>query len=324
MESFNDIAAGVIETEIEGLAALGSLLRNKDSALAHAVNDAVARLAGLQGRIILTGMGKSGHVARKIAATFASTGAAAVFVHPAEASHGDLGMITDQDMILALSNSGETEELRDILAYARRFAIPLIVMTSGAGSTLAQAGDVCLLLPAVKEAGATTPAPTTTTTMMMALGDALAVALLRENGVTARDFQAFHPGGRLGAALKRVTDLMHHREMPLCGAGDDAETAIRKITSGGFGCVGIVDSDGALVGIVTDGDLRRHLQKLSRGAKVTEIMTKDPHVVQEESVAAEALALFSDRKITAVFIVDEDRRPLGLLHVHDCLEVGVL
>lgn len=324
MNSFNDIAADVIETEIEGLASLGALLRDKESALAGAVNDAVARLAGLRGRIILTGMGKSGHVARKIAATFASTGAAAAFVHPAEASHGDLGMITDQDMILALSNSGETEELRDILAYARRFAIPLIAMTSGAGSTLANAGDVCLLLPNVKEAGATTPAPTTTTTMMMALGDALAVALLRENGVTAKDFQAFHPGGRLGAALKRVTDLMHHREMPLCKAEDDADTAIRTITNGGFGCVGVVGSDGALVGIVTDGDLRRHLQKLSRGAKVSEIMTRDPHVVRKESVAAEALALFSDRKITAVFIVDKERRPLGLLHVHDCLAVGVL
>ncbi len=324
MNRFNDMAADVVETEIAGLSALAARLRDDKSDLAAAVNDAVARIAALKGRLILTGMGKSGHVARKIAATFASTGTAATFVHPAEASHGDLGMIAREDIVLALSNSGETEELRDILAFAQRFAIPLIVMTTGAGSTLAQAGDVRLVLPRATEAGASTPAPTTTTTMMMALGDALAVALLRKKGVTAQDFKAFHPGGRLGAALKRVTDLMHHKEMPLCNGDDAVETAVDIISSSGFGCVGVVDADGVLVGMVTDGDLRRHFTRSLKGARVADIMTENPHVVGETSVAAEALALFSDRKITAVFIVDGERRPLGLLHVHDCLEVGVV
>ncbi len=324
MDEYSEIAAGVIETEIEGLTALTGQLRDAKSNLAIAVNESVAQLADLKGRLILTGMGKSGHVARKIAATFASTGTAASFVHPAEASHGDLGMIVRDDIVLALSNSGETGELSDVLAYVQRFAIPLIVMTTGAGSTLAQAGDISLVLPKAAEAGASTPAPTTTTTMMMALGDALAIALLRKKGVTAQDFRAFHPGGRLGAALKRVTDLMHHKEMPLCKGEDGVDHAIDIITKSGFGCAGVVDGAGALVGMVTDGDLRRHFSRSLSGARVAEIMTKNPHVVREDSVAAEALALFADRKITAVFIVDEKQRPLGIVHVHDCLDVGVV
>ncbi len=324
MDKFNETAADVVQTEIEGLSALAALLRDGTSELAAAANDAVARIAALKGRLILTGMGKSGHVARKIAATFASTGTAASFVHPAEASHGDLGMIAREDMVLALSNSGETEELRDVLAYVRRFAIPLIVMTAGPRSTLAQAGDVRLILPPAAEACAATPAPTTTTTMMMALGDALAIALLQNKGVTAQDFRAFHPGGRLGAALKRVTDLMHHKEMPLCKGDDPVARAVDIITKSGFGCVGVVDAEGVLIGMVTDGDLRRHFSRSLSDARVAEIMTRNPHVVGEDSVAAEALALFSDRKITAVFIVDAARRPLGLLHVHDCLDVGVV
>ncbi len=324
MDKFNETAAAVVETEIEGLSALVAVLRDDENDLAAAVNDAVARIAVLKGRLILTGMGKSGHVARKIAATFASTGTAATFVHPAEASHGDLGMIAREDIVLALSNSGETEELRDILAYVRRFGIPLIVMTAQPRSTLAQAGDVRLTLPEATEACATTPAPTTTTTMMMALGDALAVALLRKKGVTAQDFQAFHPGGRLGAALKRVTDLMHHKKMPLCKGDDPVDHAVDIITNSGFGCVGVIDTDGALIGMVTDGDLRRHFSRSLSGARVADIMTKNPHVVGEDSVAAEALALFSDRKITAVFIVDAKQHPLGLVHVHDCLDIGVV
>lgn len=324
MDKFSDIAAGVIEIEIEGLAGLADLLRDPRSALAIAVNDAVGRLADLKGRLILTGMGKSGHVARKIAATFASTGTPASFVHPAEASHGDLGMIARADMVLALSNSGETGELGDVLAYVQRFAIPLIVMTTGAGSTLAKAGDVRLVLPKAIEAGASTPAPTTSTTMMMALGDALAIALLRQKGVTAEDFHAFHPGGRLGAALKRVTDLMHHKEMPLCKGDDAIEHAVDIITQSGFGCAGVIDDAGALVGMVTDGDLRRHFRRSLSGSRVADIMTNNPHVVRQDSVAAEALALFADRKITAVFIVDEKKHPLGIVHVHDCLAAGVV
>lgn len=324
MDKISDIAAGVIKTEIEGLTALADLLRDSSSDLAIAVNDAIALLANLNGRLILTGMGKSGHVARKIAATFASTGTAASFVHPAEASHGDLGMITREDIVLALSNSGETGELGDVLAYVQRFGIALIVMTTGAESTLAQAGDVRLVLPKAPEAGASTPAPTTSTTMMMALGDALAIALLRKKGVTAQDFHAFHPGGRLGAALKRVTDLMHHKEMPLCKGNDDVSHAVDIITNSGFGCAGVTDETGVLIGMVTDGDLRRHFSRSLAGLRVADIMTKNPHVVREDSVAAEALALFADRKITAVFIVDAKQRPLGIVHVHDCLAVGVV
>ncbi len=324
MKNFADIAAEVINTEIEGLSALGALLRDQKSDLSMAVNETVSRLAELNGRLILSGMGKSGHVARKVAATFASTDTAASFVHPGEASHGDLGMITRDDMVMALSNSGETAELGDILAYAQRFGIPLIAMTTGANSTLARAADVALVLPAATEACAATPAPTTTTTMMMALGDALAVALLQEKGVTAEKFRSFHPGGRLGAALKRVTDLMHHTQMPLCKGEDAVERAVEIITTSGFGCVGVVDANGALVGMVTDGDLRRHFSRSLSNARVADIMTKDPHVVAEGAVAAEALALFADRKITAVFIVDAARKPLGLLHVHDCLEIGVI
>ena len=324
MKSFNKIAAEVIETEIDGLNALIDVLGSKDSPFAAAFNAAVERCAALQGRLIATGMGKSGHVARKIAATFASTGTPASFVHPAEASHGDLGMISRDDLILALSYSGETAELSDILAYSRRFAIPLIVMTGGEASTLARAGDVCLILPEATEACAVTRAPTTTTTMMMALGDALAVAVLRQKGVTAQDFHAYHPGGRLGAALKRVTDLMHHKEMPLCSGGDSVERAVEIITAGSFGCVGVLDNEGRLAGMITDGDLRRHFSRPLRDETAADIMTRNPHVVGEDSVAADALALFSDRKITAVFIVDEERRPKGLLHVHDCLSVGVM
>ena len=324
MKKHAEIAADVIETEIAGLTALVALLRDGDSGFSAAVAEAINLLAGLEGRLILTGMGKSGHVARKIAATFASTGTAASFVHPGEASHGDLGMITRDDIVVALSNSGETAELGDIVAYVQRFSIPLIVMTGRSASTLARAATISLVLPDAEEACATTPAPTTTTTMMMALGDALAVALLQEKGVTAGDFRSFHPGGRLGAALKRVTDLMHHTQIPLCKGEDSVEHAVDIITTSGFGCAGVVDAKGVLIGMVTDGDLRRHFRSSLSEARVADIMTRDPHVVLEDSVAAEALALFSDRKITAVFIVNAARHPLGLLHVHDCLEIGVI
>ncbi len=318
------IAAAAIRTEIDGLAALADAMTDGDSALARAFDAAAAACADVKGRLIVTGMGKSGHVARKIAATFASTGAPASFVHPAEASHGDLGMISRDDIVIALSNSGETPELGDVIAYAGRFDIPLIAMTSGADSALAQAAAMRLILPPAKEACAVTGAPTTSTAMMMALGDALAVTILQRKGFTATDFHTFHPGGRLGAALKRVSDLMHHKEMPLCGPQDTVERAVKAINAGGFGCVGAVDEDGRLVGIVTDGDLRRHYDRHVVDARVADIMTPGPQVVTPDSLAAEALALFSERKITAVFIVDEDNRPLGLLHVHDCLSIGVI
>lgn len=324
MSHANQIAVGVIETEIAGLAALADALRDGDRALAQAFDAATQRCEAVKGRLIVTGMGKSGHVARKIAATFASTGAPASFVHPAEASHGDLGMISREDVIIALSNSGETPELEDIIGYAGRFDIPLIAITSGEGSALALASDICLTLPTAVEACAITRAPTTSTAMMLALGDALAVAILQRKGFTASDFHNFHPGGKLGAALKRVTDLMHHKKMPLCKPEDKVEQAVASITAAGFGCVGAVDKEGRLVGIVTDGDLRRHYTSPLSDTQVKDIMTKDPQVVTEDSLAAEALALFTERKITAVFIVDAKRKPLGLLHVHDCLSIGVI
>lgn len=324
MSNAAQTAADVIETEMAGLAALQRALRGLSDPLARAFEAAVALVENATGRIIVTGMGKSGHVGRKIAATLASTGAPASFVHPGEASHGDLGMIGRGDIILALSNSGETPELGDIIAYAGRFDIPLIAITSDAESALARASAVQLILPAAQEACAVTRAPTTSTTMMVALGDALAVAVLRRKGFTASDFHNFHPGGKLGAALKRVTDLMHHKEMPLCRPQDTVEQAVAIITETGFGCVGAVDESGKLVGMVTDGDLRRHFGRSLSAARVGDIMTRDPLVVAEDSLAAEALALLSARKITAVFIVDAGCKPLGLLHVHDCLSVGVV
>ena len=317
------IGREIIATEICGLEALHAVLA-EDGSFASAFDGATELLLKNKGRVIVTGMGKSGHVARKIASTLASTGTQAAFVHPGEASHGDLGMISADDVILALSSSGETSELGDIIGYAGRFNIPLIAMTFGAQSTLARAGDVSLILPDAREACAITGAPTTSTTMMMALGDAFAVTILRRKGFTASNFHQFHPGGKLGAALMRVTDLMHHTDMPLCKPDDHVAHAVENISAKGFGCVGVIDGDGVLIGIVTDGDLRRHFNQPLSDARVKDIMTASPQVVRETSLAAEALSLLSARKITAVFIVDEQRRPLGLLHVHDCLSIGVI
>ena len=324
MTRAHSTAADVIRTEIAGLAALADAMADGDAPLARAFDAAADACAAVRGRLIVTGMGKSGHVARKIAATFASTGAPATFVHPAEASHGDLGMISRDDIVIALSNSGETPELGDVIAYAGRFDIPLIAITSGAESALAGAADTRLILPPAREACAVTGAPTTSTAMMLALGDALAVTILQRKGFTASDFHDFHPGGKLGAALKRVGDLMHHTQTPLCGPQDSVTRAVAVINAGGFGCVGVVDDGGELVGIVTDGDLRRHYSDHSDDVRVADIMTPGPQVVTEDSLAAEALALFTERKITAVFIVDAANKPLGLLHVHDCLSIGVI
>ncbi len=320
----NKYGLEVVATEINGLEALRAALTAEENGLAKAFDAVISLLLANNGRVTVTGIGKSGHVARKIAATLASTGAPSSFVHPSEASHGDLGMIGRGDMIIALSNSGETAELGDIIAYAGRFGIPLVAMTSGAGSTLARAADIALILPPAREACAITRAPTTSTTMMMALGDALAVTVLRRKGFTANEFHQFHPGGKLGAALKRVTDLMHHTSMPLCGPDEKVSSAVEIITQMGFGCVGVTNGEGALIGIVTDGDLRRHFRAALNDARVEEVMTRDPQTVRETSLAAEALSLLSERKITAVFIVNEAHHPLGLLHVHDCLSVGVV
>ncbi|HNR77283.1 MAG TPA: KpsF/GutQ family sugar-phosphate isomerase, partial [Parvularculaceae bacterium] len=245
-------------------------------------------------------------------------------VHPGEASHGDLGMISREDGVLALSKSGETEEMSDLLAYARRFSVPVAAITFGAGSTLAKAADARLILPEAEEACDETRAPTTSTTMMMAVGDAIAVALLRDKNFTAKDFHGFHPRGNLGAALRRVKDLMHGPDqLPLCIESAPLEDAVRTLSKAGFGCVGIVSRDGALVGILTDGDLRRAFGDVDEGTPVEKIMTRAPKTVSPETLAGEALGILSRGKITALFVT-ENGKPVGLLHVHDCLSTGVL
>lgn len=317
------ISVEVLETEKAGLDALIQALASDDAPLAGAVNDAVQTIFDAKGRTIVTGMGKSGHIARKIAATLASTGTSALYVHPGEASHGDLGMIEDDDVVIALSNSGETPELGDIIGYCGRFDIPLVGMTSGAGSTLAEAANIRLIVPKSPEACGITKAPTTSTTQMLALGDALSVALLRKKGFSERDFHTFHPGGKLGAGLKRVTDLMHHKKMPLCRPDTPFSTVVTTITDGGFGCCGVLQGE-RLIGIITDGDIRRALASDAAGQTAESLMTRNPRTIQEDGLAAEALSMLSEHKITALFIVNTEQAPVGLLHVHDCLAIGVV
>ncbi|MDH3472559.1 MAG: KpsF/GutQ family sugar-phosphate isomerase [Rhodospirillales bacterium] len=319
----SDLSAGrrVLELEAAGLGALGQALDGGFVA-------AVERILGIDGRVVVSGMGKSGHVARKIAATLASTGTPALYVHPGEASHGDLGMITRHDAVLALSNSGNTPELSDIVAYSRRFGICLIGMTSVAGSPLAEQADVALILPKTAEACPMGLAPTTSTTMMMALGDALAIALLERRGFSAQDFQVFHPGGTLGSKLLRVSDVMQRpATLPLCRTDTAmAEAVIAMTRSSGelrsFGCVGIVDENGLLIGIISDGDLRRHMQPDLLERRAGEVMTKGPKTIRPQALVAEALGFMNEIKITSLFVV-EDGRPVGFLHMHDCLQAGV-
>jgi len=314
-----EVARGVLGTEAAGLRALAAALDGSFAA-------AVELLEAASGRVVVSGMGKSGHIGRKIAATFASTGTPALFVHPAEASHGDLGMIVPGDAVLALSNSGETAELADLIAHARRFALPLLAITGGAGSALAQAADVALVLPAAPEACPMGLAPTTSTTMQLALGDALAVALLTRRGFGPVDFRNFHPGGRLGARLRRVRELMHAGpEMPLAPPDTVMDAALLLMTEKRFGCLGVVGADGRLIGIVTDGDLRRAMGPTLLSRRVGEIMTASPLTIGPEALAAEALHNMNagPRPVTALFVVDAERRPLGVLHVHDLLRAGL-
>jgi len=316
-----EIAREVLKFESDGLAALSEAFSGD---LGENFLKAMEQIKSVKGRVIVTGMGKSGHVGRKIAATLSSTGMPAMFVHPGEASHGDLGMITRDDVILALSKSGETAELSDLLAFAGRFSIPVISITGGGGSTLANASDIVLQLPPVPEACGETRAPTTSTTMTIALGDALAVALLRDKGFTSDNFQDFHPGGNLGAALRRVSDLMHGDNLPLCRPEATLGEAVKIIGQGGFGCVGITSLDGLLAGILTDGDVRRLVGRGITDGTVSDVMTADPVTITPQTLAGEALALMSDDKITALFVIDDKGKPVGLLHVHDCLSSGVL
>lgn len=311
-------ARRTLRTEAQGLTALAD-------SLGAPFMEAIIRLSGVKGRVVVSGMGKSGHVARKIAATMASTGTASFFVHPGEASHGDLGMITRDDAVIALSNSGETTELSDIIAFTRRYSIPLIAMTGKAESTLAREADVALVLPKVSEACPHGLAPTTSTTLMLALGDALAVALLERAGFTAADFRTFHPGGKLGQRLMKVADVMHKaEEVPLCGPGVPMSEALMVMTGKRFGCVGVVDAGtGALAGIVTDGDLRRHMGGDLLSRTVGEVMTRNPKAVPPTLLAAEALGMMNAAKVTTLFVVDEANCPVGILHIHDLLRAEV-
>jgi len=314
-----DVARRVLATEAAGLRALAASL---DAGFARAVD----LLAGVTGRVVVSGMGKSGHVARKIAATFASTGTPALFVHPAEASHGDLGMVVPGDAALVLSNSGETAELADLIAHARRFGLPLIGITARGASALAGAADVALLLPAAAEACPMGLAPTTSTTMQVALGDALAVALVTRRGFTAADFRDFHPGGKLGAKLRLVRDLMHGGDaMPLAAPATLMDRALLLITEKRFGCLGVVDADGRLAGIITDGDLRRAMGPDLFLRPAHAVMTASPQTIGPDALAAEALHVMNarERPITALFVVDAGHRPLGILHVHDLLRAGL-
>ncbi|HKS88888.1 MAG TPA: KpsF/GutQ family sugar-phosphate isomerase [Stellaceae bacterium] len=311
------MARRVIGAEIEGLE---QLARSLDGAFVAALD----LCAAAKGRLIVTGIGKPGHVARKIAATLASTGSPAQFVHPAEASHGDLGMIGVNDAVLVLSNSGESDELAAIVSYSRRFKIPLVAITGGAGSALAEAADVVLLLPRAAEACPMGLAPTTSTTMMLALGDALAMALLERKGFSSADFRTFHPGGKLGRRLLRVGDIMHAGDaVPLIGADAAMSEAILVMTAKSFGCVGVCDGGGRLVGVITDGDLRRHMNGRLLARTVGEIMHREPKTITAAHLAAEALGLMNRSAITALFVVDDERRPAGFLHMHDCLRAGV-
>ncbi len=285
---------------------------------------AVDKLLATPGRIIVTGMGKSGHIARKIAATLASTGSPASFVHPGEASHGDLGMITHDDAVVALSNSGETNELADVIGYTRRFGITLVGFTRRAGSTLASQADVALVLPSSPEACPMRLAPTTSTTAMMALGDALAMALLERRGFSPDDFQTFHPGGALGRRLLRVADIMHvGEELPLVAPGHGMAEALLEMTAKTFGCVGVVDEAGQLAGIITDGDLRRHMASDLLNQRAGDVMTTGPKSIRAGALASEALGVMNAHAITALFVTD-DGRPVGILNVHDCLRAGVV
>ena len=312
------VARRVLETECEGLAALA---RSVDFAFAEAV-EIMSRARG-QGRVIVTGMGKSGHVGRKIAATLASTGTPAQFVHPAEASHGDLGMITAQDAVLALSNSGETPELSDIIAYAKRHAIPLVAITARAESALAAAADVLIGLPDTDEACPLNLAPTTSTTMMVALGDALAVALLERVGFSQEDFKLRHPGGQLGKRLIKVERLMHKGDrIPLARPDIVMSEALLIMTSHSFGCIGLVDEDDRLVGVVTDGDLRRNMGERLLKMTAADVMTARPRTISPDALAGQALRVMNENGITGLFVVT-DGRPVGILHIHDCLRAGV-
>ncbi len=314
-------AIRTIDTESSGLAQVRAAL---DNGLAEPFARAVEVLHAARGRVIVTGVGKSGHVGQKIAATFASTGTPSFFVHPTEAAHGDLGMITPEDALLVLSWSGETVELKSILTYSRRFTVPLIAVTSRSESALGRHADVVIELPRVKEACPHGLAPTTSTTLQLVIGDCLAVALLEAKGFSARDFRVFHPGGSLGASLKHVSDLMHKgAALPLPRLDEPMEAALVVMTQKAFGCLGIIDEKGRLAGVITDGDLRRHMGDGLIRARARDIMTKKPKTTSPDTLASSALEMMNSSRITALFVVEKGK-PVGIVHVHDLLRAGVV
>jgi len=322
-----DLEAARRVLSVEG-DALGALARSLDQRFARAVD----LIVKAEGRVIVSGMGKSGHVGNKIAATLASTGTPAQFVHPGEASHGDLGFITRKDAALLLSNSGKTPELSDIIEFTRRAGIPLVAITGGTDSPLAQHADVALILPAAPEACPMGLAPTTSTTMQLVLGDALAVALMKRRGFTADDYRVLHPGGSLGRRLVRVADVMHTgEELPLVGNDAAMSDVLLVMTSKRFGCAGVTDGKGGLVGVITDGDLRRHMQGDLLKQRARDVMTAKPRLVRSGALGGEALRLMNqhEKPVTCLFVVaDEDvgkasPKPVGIIHVHDCLRAGV-
>ena len=313
-------ARRTLELEVGGLNALRTAI---EDGLGEVFAEAVATIRASRGRVIVTGMGKSGHVGQKIAATLASTGTPAFFVHPSEASHGDLGMITREDIILALSWSGETVELGNILTYSRRFGVRLIALTSRAESALGKAADLVLKLPAVQEACPHGLAPTTSTITQLAIGDCLALALLESRGFSAADFKVFHPGGQLGANLQYASDLMHKADkLPLVTPDTVMSDALVIMTEKSFGCLGVVDEAGRLIGIVTDGDLRRHMGPDLVRARVDAIMTREPKTIAPDALASAALNLVNQLAITALFVVEAEK-PVGIIHIHDLLRAGI-
>lgn len=320
---------GSVETE--SVTEARRVLRVEAEALVKLAEDlpadfeaAVAMILACRGRVVVCGIGKSGHIGRKISATLASTGTPSHFVHASEASHGDMGVIAADDVCLLISNSGETAEMRDVVLYTRRFSIPMIAISSNPDSSLMAAADLCLTLPRMPEACAIGKAPTTSTTMTLALGDALAVALMRLRGFASEDFHVFHPGGKLGAQMSTVAELMHTGDqLPLVAADTPMSEALLEMTSKGFGMAGVTDAAGRLAGVISDGDLRRNMDNLMARSAI-EIANRDPVTVAPDCLAAQALALLNARKIGALIAVDADRRPIGVLHVHDCLRAGVV
>jgi arabinose-5-phosphate isomerase len=305
----------------------GEAVKALSASLGTEFTRAVETLLTVKGRVIVSGIGKSGHIARKIAATLASTGTPAHFVHPSEASHGDLGEVTRQDAVIVLSWGGESSELSDLVVHAKRFRIPLIGMGSNPDSTLLKAADVALVLPKVGEACPMGLAPTTSTTLMLVLGDALAVALMERRDFSTDEYRNLHPGGSLGRAMIRVCDLMHGAdELPLAEEGATLRQALSVMGKFKFGCIGLTDRKGALVGIITDGDLRRHMDRDLREAKAADVMTRNPKTVRADLLAAEAIALMNEKKITQLFVFDaksRSQKPVGILHIHDCLRAGL-